>query len=92
VNRNLWPAELETLDQLLGGPMSTSAIRSLFKSTDDFVTCVTAMLYGGELKLRADDKEVAQYHWAAVLRLSEGDARTQRVELEITDAGARRIA
>jgi hypothetical protein len=83
--------ELETLDQLLGGPMSTTAIRSLYNNADHFVAAITEMLQSGELKLSAGSVEVPQYRWASVLRLSGADARTQRAKLDITEAGSRRI-
>jgi hypothetical protein len=84
--------ELETLDQLLGGPMSVTTIRSLYEAEEHFVRAVNAMLHTGQLRLMAKGEEVPQYRWREVLRFSDQELRSESLELDITDVGARRVA
>lgn len=84
--------ELETLDQLLGGPMSASLIRSLYGTQEHFVRALSAMLNARELKLSANGEEVPRHRWQTVLGLCDDELRSRRIEFEITEIGARRIA
>jgi hypothetical protein len=49
----VYPPELETLDQLCGGPMPLAVIRQLFEGDDRFRRAILAML---------DDREVLLFN------------------------------
>ncbi|HET6323165.1 MAG TPA: hypothetical protein VFG04_00590 [Planctomycetaceae bacterium] len=82
--------ELETLDQLLGGPLPLATIRSLYDSHDHFVRAITAMLHTGQVRLLASGIDVANYRWPSVLGNTD-DQSEEQLYLEVTEAGARRV-
>jgi hypothetical protein len=83
--------ELDTLDQLLCGPMSVSTIRSIYDTEEHFVRAVNAMLHTGELRLIAKGEAVPEYRWREVLRFPDDQLRSENLELEVTALGARRV-
>jgi hypothetical protein len=84
--------ELDTLDQLLGGPMSVSTIRSLYDNQEHFFRATIAMLHTGQLRLMAHGENVPQYRWRTVLRFSDDQIRSENLQFEVTEAGARRVS
>jgi hypothetical protein len=83
--------ELETLDQLLSGPLPVVVLRRLYDSDEHFVRGIAAMLHVGEVRLLENGTNVPSFRWQSVLEPSEREGRTEKLELEITDAGLRRI-
>jgi hypothetical protein len=80
--------ELETLDQLLGGDLPLSLIRSLFAEEQRFVRGLLALLGTGEVRLLdSNGVEVPRWQWQEVLKTACASHH-----LSITDLGARRIA
>lgn len=85
----MYPPELETLDQLCGGPMPLAVIRQLFEGDDRAYRAILAMLHDREVLLfRGDDFEVPD--WERDQLLSD-PRRWEGYRLSITDAGARRL-
>ena len=82
--------ELETLDQLLGGPLPLATIRSLYDSQDHFVRAITAMLHTGQIRLLANGIDVAKYRWPSVLGNTDNQ-NDEPIYFEVTEAGARRV-
>ena len=85
----MYPPELETLDQLCGGPMPLAVIRQLFGEDDRFRRAILAMLGDRQvLLLNGDDFEVPD--WERNQLLSE-QRKWEGYHLSITDSEARRI-
>ncbi len=85
----MYPPELETPDQLCGGPMPLAVIRQLFEGDDRFRQAIRAMLHHRDVLLfRGDDFEVPQWDWNPLL---SDPTRWEGYRLSITDSGARRI-
>jgi hypothetical protein len=81
--------ELEILDQLLGGDLPLSVVRSLFNDEGRFARGVLALLRIGEVRLlAADGREVPRWKWPEAL--GPGSDETE-ARLSITPAGASRV-
>jgi hypothetical protein len=84
-----WPPELDTLDQLQGGPLSLSIVRQIFRDESRFAYAIQKMLADGDIQLLdADGIEVPKWQWRNVLEISEG---APKYTFAITDRGAKRI-
>ena len=79
--------ELETLDQLSGGDLSVSVIRSLFPDEDQFLRAIEAMLEAGEIRLTTADNTVVP-KWQ---RRETLHSATDFTRVSITELGGRRI-
>jgi hypothetical protein len=85
----MWSPELETLDQLCGGPETLVVIRRLFESDERFRRAILAMLHAREVRLaRREGAEVERWERVPVLNDPTGWAE---YELSLTESGARRI-
>jgi hypothetical protein len=85
-----WPPEMETLDQLLGGPVPLSVIRRVFEDDDHFRVAVFAMLQAKDVKLsRAEETAIQSWKWMDVL--NEPDDWLS-YDLSLTASGMKRIA
>lgn len=83
--------ELETLDQLAGGDLPLTVIRTLFPDGGRFARAIMAMLEGGEVRLLDPDGAVVPpWRWREVLAASAGTAAVG-TRLAIADAGGRGI-
>lgn len=84
--------ELDTLDQLLGGPMALSVVRSIFPDETAFLAGVHALLRAGEVRLLdRETGEVPAWRWRSLLIDGQVLAEPERFTLDITDTGVRRI-
>ena len=79
--------ELETLDQLSGGDLSVSVIRSLLPNEDQFLRAIEAMLAAGEIRLTTADNTVVPKWQRRETLLSATDF----TRVSITELGGRRI-
>ena len=86
-------AELETLDQLLGGEMSLTIIRRFYASPAAFAQGVYGLLQSGDVRLLSNDhSEIPRWQWR---RLFEDGAVIDRLDsllLDITEQGGRKIS
>ena len=81
--------ELETLDQLLGGDLPLTVIRSLFDDDSRFARAIRMMLDDGEVQLlTSDGDKVERWRWPDVLAPM---ADKSGYRLDITSLGAKRI-
>lgn len=83
-------AELETLDQLLGGEMSLAVIREVFENNEHFERAILAMLHNQDIRLfRTDWSEIASWEWSRIL----GDSGSWGSHhLSLTNQGAKRVS
>jgi hypothetical protein len=80
--------ELETLDQLLGGPMPLATIRTLYPDAEAFRAGVGGLLKTGEVLLcGANDAPLPAWQYREIL----GAESCPGLTLKITDKGAARI-
>lgn len=80
--------ELEMLDQLLGGDLPVSEVRSLFDNNDRFVHAALAMLNADEIRLiDGDANDVPKWKSVEALKSNSGSER-----IRITDGGINRVA
>ncbi len=79
--------ELDLLDQLLGGDLSTDVCRSIFDDDERFVHAALQMLSAGEIVLLDEDgTEIPKWKRAEILQ-----SNTENARVRITDIGAKRI-
>ena len=83
--------ELETLDQLLGGPMRLEVIQRLYGDFNTFSTAIRAMLGAGEIRLLDNSGEVPSWRWPQIL-LREDHQVLSGFMLELTPRGELRIS
>lgn len=84
----MYPPELDTLDQLLGGDMTLNTIRRIFPSDHRFQKAILAMLHEGEIRLLGKDgTEPPRWQWALILGDSD---RWFDYRLSLTDLGSKR--
>ena len=83
--------ELETLDQLLGGPMRLELIRSLYGDFDSFSKATLSMLRAGEVRLLDNSGEVPNWRWPQIL-LREDHHVLSGFMLGLTPHGELRIS
>jgi hypothetical protein len=82
-------AELETLDQLLGGDLRLEAISKLFFQRGIRAGCVGTLVLGDVVLLTVDGDEVKQ--WRGRKLFSTDLHQREDLILRITPQGARRI-
>ncbi len=81
--------ELETLDQLLGGEMPLTVIRSIYPSGERFRQALLGLLAGGDVELvDGDGGLVPHWNWRPSLEVVDACP----LQLRLTDRGARRIS
>ena len=86
--------EVETLDQLLSGPLLLEVIRGLYPDHQRFRRGVSALLQTeGVLLLTPGGDEVPKWRWDEVLAEAETSVANEKTShrLSITEAGVRRI-
>jgi hypothetical protein len=84
--------ELETLDQLLGGDLSLTIIRTLYPSDITFVQGVLGLLFSGDVRLLSPDgNDVPEWQWRKFVTQLVAPPTINNLHLRITDRGVRRI-
>jgi hypothetical protein len=82
-------AELETLDQLLGGDLRLGMIAALFPSREEFSRGVMGLLSSGDVIL--EKNEVPRWRWRELFCSDSVLPELEYLQLRITPQGARRI-
>ncbi len=86
-------AELETLDQLLGGVLSLAVIRNLYPDGDAFRRGVFGLLSSGDVCLMMVDQTIVpSWRWRELFVDGTVMNDLGNLNLKITFKGARRIA
>lgn len=89
----MFSPELETLDQLLGGPLALSVIRTLYGDDEAFMQGVLGLLRSGDACLvTAEETETPQRRWRELFVDGVVTAELHSLRLRITDQGIRRIS
>ena len=84
--------ELETLDQLLGGDMSVSAIVAIYPSPDDCRSGLLGLLAAGDVRLLTPERlEAAEYEWRALFSQQDWIQALNDYRLSITQEGTSKI-
>ena len=85
--------ELETLDQLLGGDLSLTAIQKLYPSFHAFRRSVLGLLECGDFQLVAiDGKVLEEWNWNGFLDEHSTQHNLHEATLSLTAQGAARFA
>jgi hypothetical protein len=85
-------AELETLDQLLGGDMSLETIRGLYSDDQHFAKGIHALLANGDVRLLAcDGVEVPTWQWRRLFVEGGIASEITRFRLSMTAQGIRKV-
>jgi hypothetical protein len=85
-------AEMETLDQLLGGEMPLSIIRRLFESDQSFARGILGLLQSGDVRLLdASHVEVPQRRWRSPFIENQVLNELSSFTLDITRSGAAKV-
>ncbi|HEY1527775.1 MAG TPA: hypothetical protein VGH51_16200 [Candidatus Angelobacter sp.] len=85
-------AELETLDQLLGGDMPLTTIRQLYPDDAAFLQGVLGLLNSRDVRFFSPGKpDVPQWHCRALFTEGSILEKLTMFRLDITDQGIRRI-
>jgi hypothetical protein len=86
-------AELETLDQLLGGDLSLTVIRNLYPDEEGFRQGVLGLLSSGDVRLfMSDQTPVPGWRWAELFVADNLMHELGNMKLSLTAQGTRRIA
>ncbi len=85
-------AELETLDQLLGGDLSLKVVRGFYPDDKAFVIAIHAMLRNGDVQLLSDGAEVPRWRWRELFESGPVTQELLQFKLTVTDQGASRVA
>src|SRR5258708_4665160 len=86
-------AELETLDQLLGGVLSLAVIRNLYPDGESFRQGVFGLLSSGDAcLLMVDQTIVPSWRWRELFVAGTVMNDLGNLNLKITEQGAHRIA
>jgi hypothetical protein len=86
-------AELETLDQLLGGELPLAVIRNLYPDVDAFTRGVLGLLSSGDVCLLMVDKTIVpRWRWRELFVDGAVMKELGGLNLRITAKGAHRIA
>ena len=86
-------AELETLDQLLGGDLSLKVIRNLYSDEENFRQGVLGLLSSGDVRLlMSDQTPVPGWRWAELFVAEKAINELWNMKLNLTAQGTRRIA
>jgi len=85
-------AELETLDQLLGGTLPLKVIRDLYPDDASFARSVHALLRDGDVQLITEGAEVPQWQWRELFTEGRILSELPQFRVDLTEQGARRIA
>ena len=84
------PPELEALDKLCGGDMTLAEVRQLFPDDSSFLQGVHWLLLDGDVRLFASTgAEVPRSSWHELFVEGRAAARLTRLQLSITEQGAR---
>ena len=85
--------ELETLDQLLGGPLSLAIIRRVFPDPGAFMRGIHGLLNSGDVRLfeKEQQDEVPRGRWRQLFVEGNVIDVLDDLRLEITDQGVKRI-
>jgi hypothetical protein len=84
--------ELETLDQLLGGDVPLSVVRTLYPDDPTFTRSIHAMLRAGDVRLlSADGVDVPPWTWRELFSDGKVWQEILRFTLSATEQGARRM-
>jgi hypothetical protein len=93
LGHNVHSPELETLDQLSGGDLSRTAVRTVYPNDEAFLRGLQGLLASGDvLLLTAEKNEVPSWQWEEMFRLAIVQPEMQDYSLSITPQGARRIS
>ena len=85
--------ELETLDQLLSGELSLTALRTVYPNDDAFVRGLRGLLVSGDVLLLTPEKnKVPDWQWEEAFRRGITHSEMKDYYLSITPQGARRIS
>ena len=86
--------ELETLDQLLTGPLPLAIIRRVFPDSDAFTRGVLGLLTSGDVRLLENESqnEVPGWRWRELFIDGNVIQMLGNFELHITDQDAGRVA
>ena len=86
--------ELETLDQLLSGPLSLAIIRRIFPDSDAFMRGILGLLTSGDVRLLEKERqdEVPSWRWRKLFVEGSVIDKWDDLKLNITDQGANRVA
>ena len=85
--------ELETLDQLLGGDLPLSAIRSLYPDDAAFMRGMLGLLNNGDVRLFGSGKpDVPSWHWRELFVQGTILKKLGDYRVDLTDQGAKRIS
>ena len=86
-------AELETLDQLLGGDLPLKVIRNLYADEEAFRQGVLGLLSSGDVcLLMRDQKQVPPWLWRELFGAGKVTHELGDMKLSLTAQGTRRIA
>jgi hypothetical protein len=85
---------METLDQLIGGPMPLPLIRSLFPNGAHFVDAILKMLSNGDILLLGPDGLPIDQPCAASAAIQDAKnwSNPSAYSLDITSQGAQRVS
>jgi hypothetical protein len=86
-------AELETLDQLLGGDLPLRVIRNLYADEEGFRQGILGLLSSGDVcLLMSDQTPVPRWRWAELFAADKVMHELGNMKLRLTAQGTRRIA
>jgi hypothetical protein len=86
-------AEMETLDQLLGGEMRLNIIRQVYDSDDAFMRGTLGLLQSGDVKLFDESHtEVPRWRWRPLFEQGEVLSALESFTLDVTETGAAKVS
>ena len=92
MSKSVFSSELETLDQLLGGDLVLTVVRSFYESDDKFKAGVRGLVRDRCAILIHDGCSVPEWKVAEILRQPITPEILSQYALSITDSGVSRVS